>query len=135
MSVRPAFAFIMAFRGMNHYTIYQFSLVHSFPPLYAPRAVQVDGKVGLSRQYHTSLPPQVFPKVVWETIVPTRRWVGLSRMVKLSGVRSPAETYVSPLTNGPYEVINIDCIVHTPGCEESEGTPRKTLKTTIRPRQ
>ena len=53
-------------------------------------------------------------------------------MVKLPGVRSPAETDVSLLTNGPYEVIDIDCI-HTPGCEEFEGAPRETLKTTIRP--
>jgi len=53
-------------------------------------------------------------------------------ILKLPGVRAPAETDVTPLTNGPYEVFDIDCI-HTPGCEESEGAPRETLKTTIRP--
>ena len=53
-------------------------------------------------------------------------------ILKLPGVRAPAETDVTPLTNGPYEVFDIDCI-HTPGCEESEGAPRETLTTTTRP--
>jgi hypothetical protein len=39
---------------------------------------------------------------------------------------------ISPLTNGPYEVVDLDC-VHTPGCEESEWAPRETLRTSIRP--